>query len=51
MTNAENYNIHTRQLQFLSLPNVTIHQQVAHYSGMKHFNKPPLEIKKKSPGI
>ena len=49
MTNADNRNIHTRQSYnfHLSLTNVTIYQQVIHYSGMKCFNKPPLKIKKK----
>ena len=50
MTNADSQNVHTRQSYnfHLSLTSVTIYQQIVHYSGMKCFNKPLLEIKKKN---
>jgi hypothetical protein len=46
-TNTENYNLDTRQRNNLQLPqaNLTIYQKWAYYSGIKIFNKLPLEIK------
>lgn len=48
MTHSENHNIQTRRSYSLYLPlaNLTIYEQVVHYSGIKCFNKLPLEIKK-----
>ena len=47
MTNSEIHDIHTRQSNNLHLPrtNLTICQRRVHYSGIKIFNKLPLEIK------
>ena len=47
LTNAENYNLRTRQRSNLYLPqaNLTIYQKGAYYSGIKIFNNLPLEIK------
>jgi hypothetical protein len=46
-TNAENYNLDTRQRNNLHLPqaNLTIYQKGACYLGIKIFNNLPLEIK------
>ena len=47
LTNNENHNLDTRQRNNLYLPqaNLTIYQKGAYYSGIKIFNKLPLEIK------
>jgi hypothetical protein len=47
LTNNENHNLDTRQRNNLHLPqsNLTIYQKGAYYSGIKIFNKLPLEIK------
>ena len=47
LTNAENYNLDTRQKNNLHLPqgNLTIYQKGACYLGIKIFNNLPLEIK------
>jgi hypothetical protein len=47
LTNVENYNLDTRQRNnsYLSQANWTIYQKGAYYSGIKMFNKLPLEIK------
>ena len=49
MTNPENHDICTTQSNTLHLPlaSLTIYQQAVHYSDIKLFSKPPLEIKKK----
>jgi len=48
MTNSENHNICPRQSKNRHLPqaNLTIYEQGVHFSGIKCFNKLPLEIKK-----
>jgi hypothetical protein len=53
MTIYKIHNIRTRQSNNLHLlqDNLTIYQQGIHYSGIKHFNKLPLEIKRKSQEI
>jgi len=47
LTNNKNHNLDTRQRNHLYLPqaNLTIYQKGAYYSGIKIFNKLPLEIK------
>ena len=47
LTNNKNHNLDTRQRNNLHLPqgNLTIYQKGAYYSGIKIFNKLPLEIK------
>jgi hypothetical protein len=47
LKNKENHNLDTRQRNNLYLPqaNLTIYKKGAHYSGIKMFNKLPLEIK------
>ena len=46
LTNAENYNLDTKQSNNLHLPqaNLTNYQKGAGYSGTKIFNNLPLEI-------
>jgi hypothetical protein len=46
-TNNENPNLGTRQRNnlYLRQANLTIHKKGAYYSGIKFFNKLPLEIK------
>jgi len=48
LTNNENHNLDTRQRNNLYLPqtDLTIYQMGAYYSGIKMFNKLPVEIKK-----
>jgi hypothetical protein len=47
LTNKENHNLDTRQRNNLYHPqaNLTIYKKGAYYSGIKIFNKLPLEIK------
>jgi hypothetical protein len=47
LTNAENYNLDTRQRNNIYLPqaNLTIYQEAAYYSGITIFNNLPSEIK------
>ena len=47
LTNNENYNLDTRQRNNLYFPqaNLTIYQGGAYYSGIKIFNKLPLDIR------
>lgn len=47
LENNENHNFDTRQRKNLHLPqtNLTIYQKGAYYSGIKIYNKLPLEIK------
>jgi len=47
LTNNENYNLDTRQRNNLYIlqANLTIHQRGAYYSGIKIFNKLPLDIR------
>ena len=46
LTNNENHNLDTRQGNnlYLSQANLTIYQKGAYYSGIKIFNKLPLQI-------
>jgi len=47
MTISENHNVHLRQSNNRHLPqaNLTIYEQGVHFSGIKCFNKLPLENK------
>jgi hypothetical protein len=47
LSNNENHNLDTRQKNNLHLPqaNLTIYQKGAYYSGIKIYNKLPLEVK------
>jgi hypothetical protein len=47
LTNNENHNLDTRQKNNLHLPqaNLTTYQKGAYYSGIKIYNKLPLQVK------
>jgi hypothetical protein len=46
-TDYENHNVPTRLRKNVHLPSasLSIYQKDVHYSGVKHFNKVPLELK------